>query len=680
MPGSSTTFQAVRAPRCAGLLSRAAASAVAALPVLEVDAHESALDMLGRRGLVTGPTSDPSLGPSYATGSVLRDAGYTSLARAERAKLHLRLADSLAVIEETPDVSIAEVVARPTRGRSLRRPGLCGSSTVGRSGDPRGRSRLVRTRGPVASAVAAWETATSLAARAWSSRRTMRDSNARAGWSLAATQRRRRQRRRCGGVSSARRWRNCASSTPRRQTGRTETIGRCGVGAWSLPVPDLFRRRVRARGGTDRRAREPAERGGRPAASSSVGMGAERARRLRGGRVDAAARWRSRRSGARPSWSSRRSRCGRRSKAREASAIDAVNDELEASCEWAAAARTSSTEHLLTDAALRAGRRPGSSLPAIEEAAEGAQVHGLVETGGVDALQPRGSALVGRRWDAAIATGLDAVAFGEARDFYRLVVRSWFALRRSPSPRLGRAPRAGVSRFESRQGWIPIGSTRGSSSPRSIARLPTPASSLRSFRMSSCACHASTWITVVRAGSPPSTRSSDAGSRRESSTASRRRSRGCECRSTVAADDLAVCDRGSLASPAPRSSRRRRRRDRCGRVGARLRAPWWRAKASRLVGELAGDDGSASRGRRIERSSGRVRSPVAVVGLAGDRRRGRRTCRSALEIVPRKALPVVALVLAGVVVAIARDARWGLVFFHVVGGGLWTAITSSWAS
>ena len=45
-----------------------------------------------------------------------------------------------------------------------------------------------------------------------------------------------------------------------------------------------------------------------------------------------------------------------------------------------------------------------------------------------------------------------------------------------------------------------------------------------------------------------------------------------------------------------------------------------------------------------------------------------------LEIVPRKALPVVALVLAGVVVAIARDARWGLVFCHVVGGGLWTAI------
>jgi hypothetical protein len=48
--------------------------------------------------------------------------------------------------------------------------------------------------------------------------------------------------------------------------------------------------------------------------------------------------------------------------------------------------------------------------------------------------------------------------------------------------------------------------------------------------------------------------------------------------------------------------------------------------------------------------------------------------RAPLQIVPLKGLPIVALVLAGVVVAIARDARWGLVFCHVVGGGLWTAI------
>ena len=48
--------------------------------------------------------------------------------------------------------------------------------------------------------------------------------------------------------------------------------------------------------------------------------------------------------------------------------------------------------------------------------------------------------------------------------------------------------------------------------------------------------------------------------------------------------------------------------------------------------------------------------------------------RPAVQIVPVKGLPIVALVLIGVVVAIARDERWGLVFCHVVGGGLWTAI------
>jgi hypothetical protein len=48
--------------------------------------------------------------------------------------------------------------------------------------------------------------------------------------------------------------------------------------------------------------------------------------------------------------------------------------------------------------------------------------------------------------------------------------------------------------------------------------------------------------------------------------------------------------------------------------------------------------------------------------------------RPQFEIVPRKGLPLVAIVLVGVVVAIARDSRWGLVFCHVVGGGLWTGI------
>ena len=44
------------------------------------------------------------------------------------------------------------------------------------------------------------------------------------------------------------------------------------------------------------------------------------------------------------------------------------------------------------------------------------------------------------------------------------------------------------------------------------------------------------------------------------------------------------------------------------------------------------------------------------------------------NIVPVRALPIVAVVLIGLVVAIATDNLWGLTFFHVAGGGLWTSL------
>jgi hypothetical protein len=48
--------------------------------------------------------------------------------------------------------------------------------------------------------------------------------------------------------------------------------------------------------------------------------------------------------------------------------------------------------------------------------------------------------------------------------------------------------------------------------------------------------------------------------------------------------------------------------------------------------------------------------------------------RPKVEILPVKALPLVAVVVAGLVVSIAGNWRWALDFFHVVGGGLWTGI------
>ncbi len=48
--------------------------------------------------------------------------------------------------------------------------------------------------------------------------------------------------------------------------------------------------------------------------------------------------------------------------------------------------------------------------------------------------------------------------------------------------------------------------------------------------------------------------------------------------------------------------------------------------------------------------------------------------RPEIQIVPIKGLPIVAVILVGLIAAIASDQFWALDFFHVVGGGLWTGI------
>ena len=45
-----------------------------------------------------------------------------------------------------------------------------------------------------------------------------------------------------------------------------------------------------------------------------------------------------------------------------------------------------------------------------------------------------------------------------------------------------------------------------------------------------------------------------------------------------------------------------------------------------------------------------------------------------IQIVPLRGLPVVAVVLAGLVASIATNKLWPLTFYHVVGGGIWTAL------
>lgn len=48
--------------------------------------------------------------------------------------------------------------------------------------------------------------------------------------------------------------------------------------------------------------------------------------------------------------------------------------------------------------------------------------------------------------------------------------------------------------------------------------------------------------------------------------------------------------------------------------------------------------------------------------------------RPQVAIVPVRGLPIVGVVVAALVVAIAGNWLWALDFFHVVGGGMWTAV------
>ncbi len=66
---------------------------VAALKSLDLHERRAGMDTLRRRSFVAGPLDDPITGNAYAyRHALLRDAGYASLARAERGRLHVAMA------------------------------------------------------------------------------------------------------------------------------------------------------------------------------------------------------------------------------------------------------------------------------------------------------------------------------------------------------------------------------------------------------------------------------------------------------------------------------------------------------------------------------------------------------------------------------------------------------------
>src|SRR6185436_14713824 len=85
----------------------------ASLEPLAAEQPAEAVATLVLRALISDAVDDPILGPSHVfRHALLRDAGYASLARAQRASLHARFADWLASFPAQSLPALAEVIGR----------------------------------------------------------------------------------------------------------------------------------------------------------------------------------------------------------------------------------------------------------------------------------------------------------------------------------------------------------------------------------------------------------------------------------------------------------------------------------------------------------------------------------------------------------------------------------------
>jgi hypothetical protein len=99
---------------------------------------------------------------------------------------------------------------------------------------------------------------------------------------------------------------------------------------------------------------------------------------------------------------------------------------------------------------------PERALPLVDAATEVAVAQGLLEgRGWADYLRAEAHLSSGR-WDEAIEAGLSAIELGETHDYHRVVVRSWFVLLPIASAQgRGDLIRQACPRFEARRGREP---------------------------------------------------------------------------------------------------------------------------------------------------------------------------------------------------------------------------------
>jgi tetratricopeptide (TPR) repeat protein len=245
---------------------------------------------------------------------------------------------------------------------------------------------------------------------------------------------------------------------------------------------------------------------------------------------------------------------------------------------------------------------PEASLPLIDDAAEVATVHGLVEEiGWMDYARSEAFLSLGS-WEAAIATGLEAVAYGEARDFRRLVVRTWFALRPIA------VARASADLLE--QAYPPFAARAGVEPDSFYARIVTTAMHLAFADVglepsfvpeieTRLACfemdHSGpSWLAAVEAVvetwlAAGELDGVDAALSRMRASFQRSAPTGLAVSTELLMRARLLAQRGAAADALAAAEAARE-----------VRAPWWRAKAARLVGELVGDEAALRQAEQIE--------------------------------------------------------------------------------
>ena len=572
------------------------------LPALRVADAGAAVDVLARRALVGEPRDDAALGATLRfRHALLRDAAYASLARGDRARLHLGFADWLAARPADALPAVAEVVARHYAAALESAPALV--STVGG-----------RTRAELASAAAGWfERAARVAAglAAWESARVL------AQQSLELTPE-------ADGGLRAGRLELLAQATV--HGGRLEdaeahlrealalhraALARDGVASVAEALGRLLHAQARfveaeqlARGVLEELG-EPAD----GAAGRVLLVLAQAVLAARDAYEQAAAH--------------------------AAAALEiargAGDDELEVSAiELLASARAEAGDgdidwEELEHAARRVGRWPavvramraraGKDLDdaplavpaAVAAAAELCEARGLTEEGAWCDYALAEAGLCSGRWDEALDAGLRAIALGEAHGFVRVVLRCWFALLPIAAAR-GRADLGGQARlrFPPRPADQPMSSYARMMVPAVEAALaelgharspvPDPELTLPSFELG----HGGpSWLAAVEAVVGTWLAAGELATAGEA-LERMRRSLDAVPSSRFAAGVEALLRARLLRARGEEAAAE------AGQAVSLLAAqPWWRAKAIRVLEAAAGADAELlAEAERLERALG----------------------------------------------------------------------------